>query len=135
MAEPPVKRMQPEQLELAAVRSVKFLYRYAEDYNPCYANGAQGGITTQKEICLNFYLERMALPREETYAVEEGKVGTQGTSVPPHDPSQLVVMRYIATGVLLSPKAATELRDFLSRQLMILQSAEAPTASPLGGHD
>ena len=37
-----------------ADKRVLFKYEFPETYNPVYANGAQGGLTPQGEIALNF---------------------------------------------------------------------------------
>ena len=34
---------------------IKFEFKFSDDFNPQYVNGAFGGISTQNEIVMNFY--------------------------------------------------------------------------------
>jgi hypothetical protein len=59
------------------VRQVRFRYVFPDDYNPVYANGAYGGVTTQREIAIGFYVERYPVPNDETFPI--GPVSTNSS--------------------------------------------------------
>ena len=54
-------------------KTVRFKYVFAKDYNPTYANGVYGGRNSRGEIVINFFSERMPLPKKQVYTVEEIK--------------------------------------------------------------
>ena len=103
-------------------KRVNIRYKFAPDYNPIYANGAHGGITTQGEIVLNFYLERQPLPLLEVQAL--GPDGTLGAVIerdPAIDPNSIETLRFVSSGVVLGHDIAIRVRDFLTRQITELE--------------
>jgi hypothetical protein len=52
-------------------KKVNIIYKFPKDYNPIYVNGAYGGATPKKEIIINFFLERMPIPKEENIEVND----------------------------------------------------------------
>ena len=87
-----------------ADKRVLFKYEFPETYNPVYANGAQGGLTPQGEIALNFFLERLPVPRRETYRVDEAGQMGESVKVEPSDEADAVIVRYVSTGVVMTLK-------------------------------
>ncbi len=102
----------------------KCKYIFRDDYNPVYVNGAQGGINTQGEIIINFYLERSALPKSQTYGVEEGKINAQELESEPSDLKESFV-RVIENGIVMNYKTAKEIHRWLGSHLEALEALEA----------
>lgn len=93
--------------------TIKVKYLFSDDYNPCYVNGAYGGISTQGEIVMNFYLERQPIPKYiEHELTEEGRLGNVA-EVSPEDFEKSVV-RYVSNGVVVNLKTAKDIRDWLN---------------------
>ena len=93
---------------------LKYKYIFPDDYNPPYANGCYGGVTTKGEIVANFFFERMALQKSITYEVIDN--ATIGEMID-YDPKPLPVIRFITSGVTLSLDAAKTIRDWLDRNI------------------
>lgn len=107
--------------------SLKFKFKFSEDYNPVYVNGAFGGVTPNGELVLNFYLERHAIPKSQTMALESG--GTLGEEIErePVDYKASMV-RYVTHGVVLSPPGAARIYSFIGQHLktMGIEVQEVP---------
>ncbi len=88
--------------------SIKIRYIFRNDYNPVYANGAYGGITPSGEIVANFYFERHPLPKSEILRPD-------GHNYEPSDLANSSV-RFIDTGVIMSPETARNLAKWLEKQ-------------------
>lgn len=102
---------------------VIFKYIFPESYNPQYSNGAHGGVTTQGEIVMNFFMERQPLPHQETFAVKPtGIVGEAKSRTPPDPDGSLTVLRYIVGGIILNRDAAVRLHDFLGTTIKQLDA-------------
>lgn len=110
------------------ISRVSFRYVFRDDYNPMYANGAHGGVTTQGEIALNFYVERQPLPHVEIHNISpDGKLSALVEREPPQpgEHGALNVIRYITTGVLMNKEVARRVYDFIGRQLAHLEGTVA----------
>lgn len=105
-----------------------FKYVYADDYNPVYANGAHGGITPRGELVMNFYLERMALPRSITHEINpNGTIGAEAAAEPADLKNSLV--RFIDTGVVLNCQSAKELHLWLGERIKEMEAMERAKAA------
>lgn len=102
-------------------------YKFPESYNPLYANGAHGGITPQGEVSINFYLERHAIPKSQTFNVEDGKMTNEILEEvnPPDFNSSFI--RYVQTGVILDYKTAKAIHVWLGNHLKSLENIEKQT--------
>ena len=105
-------------------RQIRFKYVFPEDYNPVYCNGAFGGVSTQGEIVVNFFIERMPIPNSVTYSINPD--GTLG-GVAEIDPENLddIVIRYISTGIVLSEENAKSIYEWLGKQIEELNNRKA----------
>lgn len=102
------------------MKTVTFKYKFDENFNPKYANGAVGGVTNQGEIVINFFLERQALPKLQTYEVNpNGKPG-KITQTDPEDFDSSIV-RFIQNGVVLEYKSAKEIHRWLGEHIQHLE--------------
>lgn len=104
-------------------QKIKCKYIFPDDYNPKYVNGAQGGISIQGEIVINFYHERLALPNAQTFEVTaNGLLGNEIASE--SDPKDLKesFIRYIQGGVVLNYQVAKEIHKWLGENLTRLEN-------------
>ncbi len=102
--------------ELESASSLKFKYKFSEDYNPVYVNGAFGGVTPNGELVLNFYLERHAIPKSQTMELAPGgRLGEEVGREPEDHKASMV--RFMTNGVVLSPLGAAQIYSFIGRHL------------------
>jgi hypothetical protein len=105
-----------------------FKYVFADDYNPVYANGAHGGVSPRGELVMNFYLERMALPRSVTHEINpNGTIGSEVSAEPDDLKSSMV--RFIAAGVVLNCQSAKELHLWLGERVKEMEALEQAKAA------
>ncbi|MDN5202856.1 hypothetical protein QQ008_15810 [Fulvivirgaceae bacterium BMA10] len=101
--------------------TIKCKYIFEEDYNPLYVNGAQGGINSLGEIIINFYLERNALPKSQTFSVENGKISKENIDkVEPKDLKNSFV-RVFQNGVVMNYQTAKEVHKWLGKHIESLE--------------
>lgn len=99
---------------------VNFKYKFAEDYNPIYSNGAYGGVSPRGEIVINFYLERNPIPHTETVEINsKGEfVGKPKLDPENHDKN---VIRYVSTGIIMNLESAKALHQWLGEHIEYLE--------------
>ncbi|MEN1969857.1 hypothetical protein WMZ97_17485 [Lentibacillus sp. N15] len=99
-------------------RSVNFKYKFSEDYNPLYVNGAYGGVSPRGEIIVNFYFERNPVPYEEKVQINETDEIVTETKPEDHLAN---VIRYVPTGVVMNLESAKSLHEWLGEHIEILE--------------
>jgi ssDNA-specific exonuclease RecJ len=103
------------------MNKIKCKYIFSDDYNPIYVNGAQGGINTQGEIVVNFYLERKALPVSQTYELEGEQINiTKEIEAEPSDLKNSFV-RVIENGIIMNYQTAKEIYKWLGNHIEKLE--------------
>lgn len=95
---------------------IKFKYKFPEDYNPVYINGAHGGINSQGEIIANFYFERIPVPNALTHIINDNGSLGEAKEYEPADLGTSLV-RYIQNGVVMNIETARQLCDWLINQI------------------
>lgn len=110
---------------------IKFKYVFPDDYNPRYANGVIGGFTPHGEILIHFYQERHALPKYTWHRIVKGRIGECEAT----DDSEAVAIRFVQTGVTMTPAAARMLYEWLGKTLEGLQQAQEDAIQAMGGHE
>jgi len=104
-------------------KEITFKYIFTYDYNPEYVNGAHGGVSPRGELIMNFYLERAPLPNAVSNEINQnGTVGAETEVEPANLYTSLV--RYVSTGVVLSPQTARELHAWLGEKVRELDALE-----------
>lgn len=92
---------------------IVFKYKFEDNYNPIYINGAYGGIGPGGEFVINFYLERQPVPRKVTHVLKEDHgLGDIIETIPPDLSTN--VIRYITNGVIMSKATAKAIAKWLN---------------------
>lgn len=106
---------------MATENNITFKYKYPEDYNPLYVNGAYGGINVQGEIVANFYFERIPMPKTITHELKsDGNLGDILLTCP-EDLAKSVV-RYVQSGVVMNLEVAKQIHTWLGKQIELRES-------------
>ena len=113
---------------------IEFKYIFPEDYNPAYANGAYGGLSSKGEIVINFYTERVPLPYSVVNELDEenGVIGDELKRDPKNEHPLMV--RFITGGVILSPSSAKTIHEWLGKHLAVLEAAEEKKSDDIQEH-
>jgi hypothetical protein len=101
---------------------ITFKYKFKEDYNPVYANGAYGGVNTKGEIIINFFTERYPIPYEVTYELLGNAVGKEIETVLSRDKSsekRNLMLRVVETGIVMDLESAKALHAWLGQNIKI----------------
>ena len=106
---------------MATDNKITFKYRYPEDYNPQYVNGAQGGINVQGEIVANFYFERVPMPKSITTEVSIDGILGNVVSTDPEDLTKSIV-RYVQSGIVMNLQVAKQIYDWLGKQIELREA-------------
>lgn len=95
---------------------IKFKYKFPENYNPIYINGAHGGVNSQGEIIANFYFERIPVPNALTHSINND--GTLG-DINEIDPKDLgaSLVRYVQSGIVMNLETAQQLHTWLGERI------------------
>lgn len=102
------------------VKEIKFKYHFSNDYNPLYVNGAFGGISSKGEIIINFFLERVALPKEVINKINaDGSLGKE-IKFNPEDYKQSI-LRHIQTGIVVNLNDAKAIHEWLGNKIDLLE--------------
>lgn len=98
---------------------ITFKYKFPEDYNPLYANGAHGGISSKGEIVINFFSERPALPLEEVAELENEKMIEARITKP--DSFHNINIRFVQNGVIMNLDTAKAVHNWLGKHIHQLE--------------
>lgn len=109
---------------MATENKLTFKYKYPDNYNPLYINGAQGGINVQGEIVVNFYFERIPLPNSITQELNGDGVLGNIVATEPNDLNSSF-LRYVQSGIVMNIEVAKQVYTWLGGQIKILESQKS----------
>jgi hypothetical protein len=108
---------------------IKYKFKFEENYNPKYVNGAYGGMTGKGEFVVHFYLERMGLPLSTSYEVDaNGKMSQETMEVKPDDHGSSLV-RFIQNGIIMDYNTAKAVHAWLGDQIGRFESILNPVGN------
>ncbi|MFJ7646109.1 hypothetical protein ACIQ1H_01095 [Lysinibacillus sp. NPDC097279] len=103
------------------MNTVRFKYKFPENYNPMYVNGAHGGINPTGELVINFYFERHPIPYEEIRQIGiDGKLESDGEFQP--EDIHNTFLRIINTGVIMNLDSAEIIHKWLGENIEIMKN-------------
>lgn len=100
-----------------------YKYKFDEQFNPKFINGAVGGINSQGEIIINFFLERNSLPKHQTFEMDESTGLSELTETNPPDFEESLI-RYVENGIIMNYKTAKELHRWLGEHIRNLETID-----------
>ena len=100
---------------------INFKYKFTDDYNPVYINGAFGGPGPGGEIVANFYLERTPIPNNEKVLFKEDDARV--TQVEPKD-HDVTVLRYVSTGIIMNLDTAKAVHEWLGNHIKHMEKQQ-----------
>lgn len=101
---------------------VRYEYKQEDSAQLKYAHGVWGGINSQGEIEMNFYVESDAMPAWSERVIEPD--GGMGPEITPHDERQKNIIRQIHTKLVVNYHTARAIQDWLESHLEILEDSE-----------
>lgn len=87
--------------------------KISNNFRELHVDGAYGGLTPQGLINMNFYAERLAIPKATDYKVEE----TQLIKIKDSEDSKKGIIREFETGVYMTIQTAIALNKWLTEQI------------------
>jgi hypothetical protein len=102
-------------------------YKFSKDYNPVYANGAFGGVSSRGEIVINFFNERPAIPYEVEHDILGNTLSNPTVTKPEFFDGTHV--RFIENGVTLNLETAKTIRTWLDEKITQLEGITNATNS------
>jgi hypothetical protein len=106
---------------MATENKITFKYKYPDDYNPQYINGAQGGINVQGEIVANFYFERLPLPNSITQEINNDGITGNVVATEPEDLPDSI-LRYVQSGIIMNIEVAKQVHEWLGKHIELLEN-------------
>lgn len=100
--------------------TVKFKYKFDQNYNPKYINGAIGGLNPMGELVINFYLERTSLPKQQDFEVDNAIGIGKLVKTDPVDYDKSYI-RFIESGIVMNYKTAKEVHKWLGEHIENLE--------------
>lgn len=99
---------------MAQAREVTFVYRHSGGYRQVPANGVFGGLTTQGDFRMEFYLEAPEIPAEVRHRITEDQRLDEELS---RTPAERRIVRDLQVGILMSRDQARSLADWIHGKL------------------
>ena len=96
-----------------------FKFKFEEDYDPKYVNGAYGGVNCRGEMMIHFFNERYPIPNSVSHEFIKGIPGKEKH----RDPEEHIILRMIKTGVTMDMNSAKEFHRWLGEQIKLYDDA------------
>ncbi len=97
-------------------KKIVFKYKFSEEYNPVYINGAFGGLSPNGEIILNFYLERKPVPYADNSILDLKGNTLKSESFEPEDFDDIII-RFISNGIVMNLETAKSICVFIQDKI------------------
>tara|TARA_R110001592_G_scaffold78374_1_gene235130 strand:- start:652 stop:993 length:342 start_codon:yes stop_codon:yes gene_type:complete len=94
-------------------------------FRQIHVDGAQGGLTPSGKFNLNFYAERMVIPKGTEFEINEN--GTLGDQIRHVDGSKKGIVREFEFGIYMSLEACESLKNFLDKKIEEIRSSTSET--------
>jgi hypothetical protein len=93
--------------------SVTIYNKISNNFRELHVDGAYGGVTPKGLFNINFYAERLAIPKSTDYKVEDKKL----IRIADSEDSKKGIIREFETGVYMTIETAKEIHKWLGDQI------------------
>lgn len=100
--------------------NVRVYNKILHNFRALHVDGAYGGVTPNGLININFYSERLSIPKATDYSVDDEKNSLVKISDSPDSKNGLI--REFEMGVYMTLNAAGELHKWIGEQLTIIRN-------------
>ncbi len=94
--------------------SIRYKYVFKKDFNPLFVTGALGGFEQSGEMVVTFYQDRIAIPIEQEYGVENDNIELK--TIKPEDHKDVRV-RFVQTGITMNYPNLKEFHRWLGQHI------------------
>jgi len=101
---------------------IRFHYIKSNFFRVVHVDGAHGGVTPKREIEINFYSERPAIPRTMTYRVQPN--GHLGDEITEERDTRGGIVREIEVGAVMDIATAEAIITWLQRNIKIIKDSQ-----------
>jgi hypothetical protein len=103
---------------------IKFVFKYADNYDLVAANGVWVGITPRGDVRLDFFVEGFQPPLTTTHPITvDGSIGTEIAREPPVTSEGIVeVIRRLQVGIMIPGNQLESLGTLLSQKATELKA-------------
>jgi len=112
-----------EDLNKKKATSVTIFNKISNNFRELHVDGAYGGMTPQGLCNINFYAERLAIPKATDYKIEDRKL----IKISDSPDSKKGIIREFETGVYMTFESAKELHRWLGEQISIFEEQKKKT--------
>ncbi|HLF47411.1 MAG TPA: hypothetical protein VI548_13365 [Chitinophagaceae bacterium] len=93
--------------------SVTIHNKISNNFRELHVDGAYGGVTPKGQFNINFYAERLAIPKATDYKIEDNKL----IKIADSEDSKKGIIREFETGVYMTIETAKEIHKWLGDQI------------------
>ncbi len=116
--------------EKAGPKKVRYVISKSRDYRLIAANGVWGGVTPRGDFLLNFIIDSNQHPESIVQEISpEGKLGDQIERHPKEKQDEKLLSRELQIGVVLSPRNAESIANFILNRVKDFAEAKVPEAA------
>lgn len=94
-------------------KSVTIYNKISNSFRELHFDGAYGGITPKGQFNINFYAERLSIPKSSDFNIEENRL----VKVSDSEDSKQGIIREFETGIYMTLETAMEIHKWLGEQL------------------
>lgn len=88
--------------------------KISNNFRELHVDGAYGGLTPKGMVNINFYAERLSIPKSTDYKIESQKL----IKIADSEDSKKGIIREFETGVYMTFETAKELHKWLGEQIV-----------------
>lgn len=107
---------------------LQFHNKLSPNFREIHVDGAYGGITPRGFINLNFFAERLPIPKSSIYKLQDNKLGEKLSD---GKDSKNGIIREYEFGIYLDIDTATDIYNFLGNKIKELQFKQEKNASDI----
>lgn len=105
--------------KIKKVNQLTFHNKVNPDYKEIHVDGAFGGVTPRGFINMNFYAERLPIPKSSDYSINDNN--TLGEKIKDSHDSKYGIIREYEIGMYFDLKTAIDIRKFLDDRILELE--------------